>query len=82
MLDPKFDPLSELRQSQFQIQELTEAVIQLQNNQNELIKAVADNLLNQRENQRRFKSMEIIIGQQNAEIKDLRNRTATTTDSA
>lgn len=42
LIDPDFDPLTELRQAQLQIAELTEAVIQLQKNQNQLILASGD----------------------------------------
>ena len=44
LIDPDFDPLLELREAQFKLQELTDAVIQLQQNQNQLILASSDSL--------------------------------------
>lgn len=62
-IDPDFDPLMELREAQFKIQELTEAVIQLQQNQNQLILASSDSLNKIRELTLRIKHYEKSKGQ-------------------
>lgn len=76
------DPLTDLIQIKKQLNEVTDAVIQLQTNQNELIKAVTDLMQTQQTIRAGHKAIQQHITKQDAEIKELRNSLApsTTTD--
>ena len=76
------DPLQDLINLKLQCQQLTEAVIQLQTNQNEMIHAYRKSQqLEQHQKQLNQKLLQR-IGQQDETIKELRNRITPSTDSA
>lgn len=58
LIDPNFDPLTELRMVQHQLSEVTEAVILLQKNQNQLILANSDSLARLAKLEQRIKNYE------------------------
>jgi hypothetical protein len=76
------DPLQDLINLKLQSQQLTEAVIQLQTNQNELISSLRKS--HQQEQYQKQMNQKLLqrIGQQDAEIKELRNSITPRTDTA
>ena len=69
------DPLNDLIQLKRQLAEHTDAIIQLQENQNELIKATNELFKLQSENESRITQLMIYIAKNYEKIKDNRNST-------
>lgn len=75
------DPLNDLIQIKQQLSEVTDAVILLQTNQNELIRAVSEQQQTQNNMKQSWQAMMQHIRRQDAEIKELRNSIAQRTDT-
>ena len=75
------DPLNDLIQIKQQLSEVTDAVIILQNNQNELIRAVGEQQQTQNNMKQSWQAMMQHIRRQDAEIKELRNSIAQRTNT-
>jgi hypothetical protein len=75
------DPLNDLIQIKQQLSEVTDAVILLQTNQNELIRAVASQQEIQNNMKTSWQAMMQHIRRQDAEIKELRNSIAQRTNT-
>ena len=73
------DPLNDLIQIKQQLSEVTDAVILLQTNQNELIRAVSSQQEIQNNMKQSWQAMMQHIRRQDAEIKELRNSIASRT---
>lgn len=75
------DPLNDLMLIKQQLSEVTDAVILLQTNQNELIRAVSEQQKTQNNMKQSWQAMMQQIRRQDAEIKELRNSITPTTDT-
>jgi predicted nucleic acid-binding Zn-ribbon protein len=75
------DPLNDLMLIKQQLSEVTDAVILLQTNQNELIRAVSEQQQTQNNMKQSWQAMMQHIRRQDAEIKELRNSIAQRTDT-
>jgi predicted transcriptional regulator len=75
------DPLNDLMLIKQQLSEVTDAVILLQTNQNELIRAVTEQIQKQDNMKTSWQAMMQQIRKQDAEIKELRNRITPTANT-